>query len=161
HLQGKPETSYLNAVVFDRDAKRPGAPSASTERLRRLCERMNVLHFRLQRRAAENYLPIAAMSAWGGRRSQERRRTLSAFERMDARTQRRHFHMKGGFNADDEAFSDGFYSEVNEADRQDLAYGFGRDVQQAFRFADERTHREEGTWSELQGIVSAVIEAMR
>jgi len=160
-LQGAPETPYLNAVVFDSDARRPGAPSDQTERLRLLCERMNVLHFRLNRRAAENYLPVSALSAWMGRRSEQRRRALSAFERMNPLTHRRHFHMKGGFNADGEAFSDGFYADVSEADRQDLTYGFSRDVQQAFRFADEQGHRHDGTWPELQGIVSAVIEAMR
>lgn len=88
--------------IFDSDAMAPGCPSPGARRLRRMCERKVAFHC-LERRSAENYLPLPSIrEIWAKRKEQrERARKARAFERLSDR-QRHHFNMKNGFSGDDE-----------------------------------------------------------
>lgn len=124
-------------VVCDSDARRPSEPSQAAQRLARLCQQKSIRHHLLQRRASENYLPIAALSLWveedrhGSTKPKELRRLLKQFQALSP-PMRHHFHMKAGLAGDAKEPSE-LFSDLNPFQSKALQSGFGKDVGQIFR----------------------------
>ncbi len=164
--------------VFDSDALAPGRPSTASDSLRRLCRKWVDFH-RLERRSAENYLPLPAiLEIWAKERDQrERTRTARAFVRLDDR-QRHHFNMKGGFSGDEKrldvferkskytakiaAEARALFADVDAETTASLASGFSPKITAVFR--NQRLHREDawfeqdGSRSELRPVIDKMID---
>lgn len=89
-LPGEPVTPERQArasgrfvAVFDSDAPRRGAPSKTSQDILAACQRHHIPAHRLERRAAESYLPLKALEAWvnetQGGAQEDRQRRLDSF----------------------------------------------------------------------------------
>jgi hypothetical protein len=130
----------LASCLFDSDSGAAGLPSNDSNILETACIEANMHHYRLTRRAIENYLPRSAFERWislgGNRRErQDRRRSVERYFAL-ATSSRYHVKVKdlvgavGSLYGDDSAMND-----------SDLA--------------------REGGPAELQGFVRELIERVR
>lgn len=146
-------------VLFDSDAREPPEPgkpvraSEESQEICRLCQVRSIACHQLRRRAAENYLPLQALSAWiesprsqderarneKRRARKELRRTYLAFKRM-SREQRHHYDMKSGFSRDQRTAIPTSFTE--HAKVPELQSGFGRSVYTAFKQEHFTFHEE-------------------
>ncbi len=132
-------------VLFDSDAREPGQPSKESQAVCDVCEGNGIAFYQLQRRAAENYLPLEAVSEWVDRRpSNVRKRlkeTYSTFQQM-SRAQRHHYNMRQGFHKDEKDQRGVAKLYDNLVHRPELQTGFGRDIRDLFK-QDKVRLREE------------------
>lgn len=136
-------------AVFDSDALSPGAPSWTSELTLAACRKHDVEGLRLQRRAAENYLPVPSLLAWSEQRPSHKRRAR-AFKRLSAE-QRHHYAMRDGLLKDSR---EGLpvpklFSELSADAIEALSRGFG-DIRAAF--ADDSLFTEQ--WLEADDLHS-------
>lgn len=166
--RANPAWTLRHYAIFDSDALSPGQPSASAQKLLRRCQKSGVPHHCLCRRAAENYLPPAALEyLWAGSK-EERLRQVHAYRDLDqpgGRSERRHhFAMKKGFRGSPERpapvpHDDALYSGVPPERREALAYGFGGSILDVFStpHADwERWMLDDGQGDEIGGMLDDV-----
>ncbi len=153
--------------VFDSDSLAPGRPSPDSRSLRRLCRKWVDFHC-LERRSAENYLPLPAIrEIWARERDQrERAKAARAFGRLDD-GQRHHFNMKGGFRGDEKrldvferkskytakiaAETRTLFADVDAETTASLATGFSPRITAVF--SSHRLYREDA-WFEQDGLRS-------
>ncbi len=112
--RGSPAEIMRLWVLFDSDAKQSPAKvwaSPDSNGICKVCRERKITCHQLQRRAAENYLPLEALAQWThqgerkGRKGElltrnarkEREKTYLAFKKMSPE-QRRHYPMKEGFS---------------------------------------------------------------
>ena len=112
-LEGGP---LLASCLFDSDSDSPGAPSKASIALGTACTAANMHHYRLARRAIENYLPRSGFERWialGGNRAdrRERREKVDGFFAL-SKPDRHHTRVKdrvgpvGSLYGDDAAMND-------------------------------------------------------
>ncbi len=158
--KGEPLFRRRTWFLFDSDALAPARPSKDSRRLRHKCEQLNIAHHQLKRRAAENYLPPAALERTA--KDAQGRRKARAFRRMTLE-QRSHFNMKRGLRGDEKrveresrasgqeqeaaAAHAALFSGLDEADRTSLLPGFGSDLSKLFSSA-EALHNHGWFWDD-------------
>lgn len=146
--QKKNETLFRHRTwfLFDSDALAPALPSKVSQKLRNKCEQLGIACHQLSRRAAENYLPPAALEKAAGA-DQNGKRRARAFRRLTL-DQRSHFNMKRGLRGDIDrvgqeskasekerqaaAAQTKLFSQIDEADRTSLQSGFGSRISDLF-----------------------------
>jgi hypothetical protein len=129
----RPDQILRYWVMFDSDALQPGTPSEDARELQEICDKAKIAHHMLQRRAAENYLPVKALECWwnlsSGNTKNRRRRSVQAFAAMES-PQRRHYNMRHGFNGDRERGIPPLFDDQRE--HPDLQNGFGASIRDLF-----------------------------
>jgi hypothetical protein len=121
-------------VLFDSDSLAPGRRSTDADKLVQACRDRVEFHC-LERRAIENYIPMAALLHWaehaapGNRDSMKR--TARAFRNLQP-SQRHHYKMRRGFagdaGRDDAANAATLFDDLEPGVRQTLQGGFGGEV---------------------------------
>ena len=164
-LRPRDDTRVRCSALFDSDASRPGAPSASAVSATASCGDV-IHHYQLSRRAVENYIPSPALERWGRERvprqlAARRKGKVRAFRRLTTE-QQRHFHMKRGFVSPEAARMEPFYAGVSARDRGLLATGFGGRIGQLLaRDAFESEMRADDGWTELRPFIGELIQRVR
>jgi hypothetical protein len=163
-----PANRYTEWILFDSDAMRPGAPSPASEALRVACGIL--AHHQLRRRYAESYLTRQALESWANvaRRVEReaRLRRYRAFVSMRDE-QRHHYNMKNGFERDGartDANAGQLYDGVSDADRRDLAHGFGEDIGDLFdgdSITEAHLRHDTTGWAELRPVVRDLLARIR
>jgi len=154
-MNSSPERCIRLWALFDSDAEIPGEMSIPSQELSKLCHDRQVTFHRLQRRAAENYLPLEALAAWTHlgehqRRQGEllpinvrknRKKVYLCFKQMGA-DQRYHYPMRDGFNKylKKEVPVPKFFGEFGR--RKELRDGFSTSIRGLFRQKYFRFHEE-------------------
>jgi hypothetical protein len=161
-----PGTTLRLWVLFDGDGLVPGAPSADSERMRNRCVESCVPHHQLTRRNIENYITEPALKAWavGQHRAVRTRKVRALFRMTDP--QRHHFNMKNGFAKDAkrrDANAGTLFDSVSHRDRETLSDGFGDQIADLLdpQAISEADLKADGSWAELKGIVSDLVELVR
>lgn len=153
-LETCPDLQLRKFYLFDSDARRPNAPSETSERLRQLCG-SRIPHHQLDRRAIENYLPPDSLRGWvfeSSKRRKEKGRLVATFAGLD-RPQQHHFNLKSGFTR--ESPSDVFAG----TDTSNLERGFGDDIAKLFssgHVTPEALDRY-NVYDEIDAVVSRMI----
>ena len=175
-LGARNAANLLTFVLFDSDALRPDSPSVQSEAAREACLRARLPHHQLRRRFAESYLPRQALDGWAslGRGSSEcesRRKRVQAFCEFPRPEQRHHFNLKKGFAGDkgrgaNGETTGGLYHDVAESLRQALQHGLGRTLaEELYSPPGERVVEahliDDGGWSEVNPVVTAIIASFR
>ena len=106
----------LASCLFDSDSATPGLPSKDSVFLGKTCAKAKMHHYRLARRAIENYLPRSAFETWtlvGSNRTERLARRLKVRDFFDlVPSNRHHVNVKehvgavGGLKGDDSAMND-------------------------------------------------------
>ncbi|MCK1496083.1 hypothetical protein [Bradyrhizobium sp. 188] len=153
-------------ALFDSDALRPSEPSDQSETLRQHCIMADVPHHQLKRRNIENYLPKFALSGWAfGSGDRERRNIFRAFTALST-AQRSHYNMKEGLRGDlarKGKTAGDLFDGLSESDRAALNNGFGRGIGDLFATdAVKEAHlRRDGSWDEMNGVVTELVAILR
>lgn len=123
-------------VLTDSDALAPGLCSAQARSVAKACGR-NIVFHQLQRRAIENYLPLAALEYWAehacmtASHRMERKQSVRALKLLEPE-QRQHYNMKEGFRGDanrsDKDDAKALYEDMPPQRRRILDDGFGTDI---------------------------------
>jgi len=135
----EPQWRQRTFAVFDSDALAPEFPSAASAALGQICREAGIDFHRLRRRAAENYLPPAALLAWArslhDKRREQHLKRARAFGRLRPE-QRQHYNMKRGHHGDagrkDRDLGRALFEGLDEAARQALDEGFGEAIGDLF-----------------------------
>jgi hypothetical protein len=159
-------------AVFDSDALVPEHPSKESQTKISACNKAGIRYHRLQRRAIENYLPPDELkqSIPHAPANVEARRVAAAFERMSP-GQRAHYNLKAGFAGDESRLApggkdaehrhavDSHFAEVQRADRDLLAKGFGKDIAPKLFSAgiSEASRRRDGQEAEMVPLFRAIL----
>lgn len=106
----------LASCLFDSDSEAPGRPSNDSAQLGLACEKAKMHHYRLARRAIENYLPRSAFERWisFGRNQKEKLARRDAVKNYFSLEDDDRYHAKvkslvgpvGGLYGDDTAMND-------------------------------------------------------
>jgi hypothetical protein len=139
-------------ALFDSDAEVPGHSSRNATLMIAFCQRKQIAYHCLSRRAIENYLPGRALWAWanGGsdrRARKQRSAKVAAYWRMSD-PQRRHFHLKSGWDARPSAQVTSLYESVSHPDRAALQNGIDGGIASLYGTYMECIH----DWSSMEGV---------
>ncbi|MDM8546236.1 hypothetical protein QUF61_07050 [Candidatus Venteria ishoeyi] len=128
--QRKSKGIPFRGVVFtDSDAKIPGEIHKNARLVQETCETEDVPCLILSKCTIENYIPDEVLEAWiPSTPHYEKRCILEAVKRLKP-AQRDHYPMKKGLNLSGASASvHKLYENISEADRIELAKGFGKEV---------------------------------
>jgi hypothetical protein len=162
----KPLWRSRTFTVFDSDSLAPGQPSAASTALSEICQTAGISHHRLQRRAAENYLPPPSLIAWAkslyGQRREQSLKVARAFGRLNAE-QRHHFNMKNGHRGDarhdDRELGRAMFREVDRRTMRTLDKGFGGNIAALFdEGVEPSVLRQDDQDSEMSALFEALFE---
>lgn len=133
-----PEKCQRSFALFDGDALKPNEPSQQSNEVVTACKKIKIPYHQLKRRAIENYLPFAALSAWMGMAVHQKiqgvskKQLLNAFKQLSSE-QRHHFNMKKGFKGDENKKLGDFYDDIPNEVKKILERGFGEDIAELFK----------------------------
>ena len=132
-------------VVVDSDRLFPGQETENSRRVDRLCSEFGAVGWILQKREAENYLPIPVLNNAG------RLQILGAFGRL-SQLQKDFFDMKHGFpNEGIPPEQNVLYQGVSNVDIERLKNGFGNDCWLLFHLGFDFVGRFGGKFSRFTG----------
>ena len=157
--------SSIAIAVFDCDAPQPNEASAQSKTALSECENRGVAAFRLKRRAIENYLLRSWLNTWVNETRTKRNSYLEVYKAFCelSDTQRAHFHMKKGLNADKHGITDGtinLYGDLSEESQRKLDKGFGNagsDLYASAWVQDSQPSEDQNGWNEVNGIVHSFL----
>ena len=160
-----PGGAYRLWSLFDGDGMQPAMPSRDSERMRQTCEKAGVPHKQLSRRSIENYLPEVILGRWAQLSRNERMKKFRAFSRMRLE-QKSHYNMKDGFHQDSkrtDASAGSLFDDLHENSKNTLQNGFGGQIAELFinNHVSESILRDSGSWDEINGFVSELVELVR
>lgn len=163
---GSPEMARRTVVVFDADALAPGKPSKKALAVEACCAGVFRFH-RLQRRAAENYLPPRVLEEAVS--ADKRDAALAMLRRMGPEG-RAHFNMKKGFHGDQNrpdgndtatrAHIDSMYNGLKLKDKARLHRGFGERVRDVFgrdELLTQARFAEDGQVQEMNQLLNCIL----
>lgn len=159
-------------AVFDSDAPQPDDISPDALAVVKECKDNDVGAFMLKRRAIENYLLRSWLNSWANcSHKSKRSENIDRFNNFCKlnESQRAHFHMKNGLNADlgkiaDEVIT--LYRDLDETVKRRLKRGFGSGVGSELYsslWVQDNTHPTEDpeAWDEVNGIVKEFLTLCR
>jgi hypothetical protein len=159
-------------ILFDSDAKEPGAPSEQAERLRESCGTSGVSYHQLARRMIENYLPPQALGGWVSEQptniKAEARRVKDIFAGELGAEQRAHYHLKKGLSADADSIEElsPFWRDLSPRTMDILWEGFPKAATLAERFRPgghafpSKWLERDGQLEDLHDIADAIHEVL-
>ncbi|QJD92218.1 hypothetical protein HH213_20240 [Duganella dendranthematis] len=146
-------------ACFDSDAIAPDTPSKQAEKATKVCEHFEIPHYRLQRRAIENYIPIPAIELYVAEGNEDltiaRKKILRAFSRL-TQPQQEHFHMKSGLSVQHGEVFD----SIIDPDKSVLQTGFGDHLSSCYEKGYVTTEhlKNSSAWPEIQELSKMVME---